>query len=111
VVGEEATTLEDYLDYLKSEFLDQVYLHQDAFDDVEGSTTRERQAHVFGFLLDILEKTFPFLGKEEALHFFQGLRMQFINWNYTEWGSEEFEEMEKKLRRMLDGTGRHEEGL
>jgi V/A-type H+/Na+-transporting ATPase subunit A len=111
VVGEEATSLEDYLHYLKSEFLDQVYLHQDAFDEVEGSTTRERQDHVFGFVLDILEGTFSFSGKEEALQFFQGLRLQFLNWNYTEWGSEEFEEMEKKLRRMLEGTGLHEEGL
>ena len=44
VVGEEGTSLEDFVVYLKSEFLDAVYLQQDAYDDVDGATPRRAPA-------------------------------------------------------------------
>lgn len=111
VVGEEATSLEDYVSYLKSEFLDHVYLQQNAFDAVDGSTSKERQSYVFGFVVDILEASFSFAEKDEALKFFQLLRNEFINWNYTPWKSKDFEEMEEKLRQMIEGAAPHEEGV
>ena len=39
VTGEEGITLEDYVTYQKSLFLDMVYLQQDAFDQVDASTS------------------------------------------------------------------------
>ena len=35
VVGEEGTSLDDYVLYLKGEFLDSVYLQQNSFDPVD----------------------------------------------------------------------------
>jgi V/A-type H+-transporting ATPase subunit A len=43
VTGEEGITLEDYVIYQKSLFLDMVYLQQDAFDPVDASTTQDRR--------------------------------------------------------------------
>jgi V/A-type H+-transporting ATPase subunit A len=37
VTGEEGVTLEDFLLYQKAQFVDMVYLQQDAFDDVDAS--------------------------------------------------------------------------
>ena len=39
--------MDDFVVYLKAEFLDAVYLQQNAFDAVDGATSAERQRHVF----------------------------------------------------------------
>jgi V/A-type H+-transporting ATPase subunit A len=111
VVGEEGTSLEDFVDYLKAEFLDHVYLQQNAFDEVDGATTRDRQRHVFDFVTEVLRSKLSFSEKGHALKFFQSLRHVFISWNYTPWESDEFKETEIKLRRMLDEVKGDEESL
>jgi V/A-type H+-transporting ATPase subunit A len=110
VVGEEGTSLDDYTAYLKSEFIDQVYLQQNAFDPVDGITTQERQLYVFGFLMDILRTEFAFIEKSDALRFFQFLRQAFINWNYKRWDTDEFRKAEAELRQMLEEATREEGG-
>ncbi len=101
VVGEEGTSLADYVDYLKSEFLDFVYLQQNAFDAVDEATPKDRQMYVFDFIYNILESEFIFEDKDTALHFFQQLRQLFKGWNSTVWQSREFEETEKEIRTLL----------
>jgi V/A-type H+-transporting ATPase subunit A len=103
VVGEEGTSLADYVDYLKAEFFDFVYLQQNAFDPVDEATPRERQIYVFDFIYRILELEFNFDGKDAALHFFQQLRQFFRGWNSAPWQSEEFEKTEKEIRAFLPG--------
>ena len=90
VVGEEGTTTDDYTVFLKSDFLDNVYLQQNGFDDVDASTSEERQTYVFTKITDILKGKQDFIDKEEARKFFYGLRHKFIDWNYKRWGSEDF---------------------
>ena len=50
VVGEEGTSLKDFIDYLKGEFFDFVYLQQNAYDPVDEATSAERQIYVFEFI-------------------------------------------------------------
>lgn len=97
VIGEEGTALADYTDYLKGEFLDFVYLQQNAFDAVDEATSKERQQYVFNFIYDILQSQFAFVIKEEALHFFQTLRQLFRGWNSSPWQSSEFERIEAEI--------------
>jgi V/A-type H+-transporting ATPase subunit A len=111
VVGEEGTSLEDYVVYLKAEFFDHAYLQQNAFDHVDGATSRDRQIYVFAVVTEILESKLSFSDKTDALRFFQILRQAFVNWNYKPWGSDEFREAEIKLRQMLDEMKHHEEGV
>ena len=101
VVGEEGTSLSDYVDYLKAEFFDFVYLQQNAFDAVDEATPKERQMYVFDFIYRILESAFIFKDKDTALHFFQKLRQLFRGWNSAPWQSEEFEKNEKEIRVFL----------
>jgi V/A-type H+-transporting ATPase subunit A len=98
VVGEEGTSLFDYVDYLKAEFFDFVYLQQNAFDAIDEATPKERQIYVFDFIYRILELDFVFEDKDTALHFFQQLRQLFKGWNSAPWQSEEFEKTEKEIR-------------
>ncbi|MCX5693643.1 MAG: V-type ATP synthase subunit A, partial [Candidatus Omnitrophica bacterium] len=55
VIGEEGTSLKDYIEYLKGEFFDFVYLQQNAFDAVDEATSKERQVYLLGFICAILQ--------------------------------------------------------
>ncbi len=101
VVGEEGTSLSDYVDYLKAEFFDFVYLQQNAFDAVDEATPKERQIYCFDFIYRIIGSEFNFENKESALHFFQQLRQLFKGLNATPWQSEEFVNTEKEIGAFL----------
>jgi V/A-type H+-transporting ATPase subunit A len=81
VVGEEGTSLTDFYDYLKSEFLDTVYLQQNAFSDVDASTPAERQKIMFDVVEKAMLSDYSFKEKDEARKFFMSLQQEFIDWN------------------------------
>ncbi|MDD4183362.1 MAG: V-type ATP synthase subunit A, partial [Candidatus Omnitrophica bacterium] len=98
VVGEEGTSLPDFINYLKGEFFDFVYLQQNAFDAIDESTRDDRQKYVFGFIhSNVFEKEFTFTDKEDARHFFQSLRQSFKGWNSSDFESEEFRRIEREI--------------
>ncbi len=98
VIGEEGTSLSDFIDYLKGEFFDFAYLQQNAFDPVDEATAAERQKYIFGFIYkNILESDFDFEDKDKARKFFQKLRQQFRDWNSSPWKSKEFEDNQKEI--------------
>ncbi|NQT22056.1 MAG: V-type ATP synthase subunit A, partial [Candidatus Omnitrophica bacterium] len=102
VVGEEGTSLDDFIVHLKGEFTDSVYMQQNGFDPVDAATSEDRQRHVFTKIVkDILEKTFHFKDKNEARHFFYSLRQLFIDWNYRQWQTEGFTKQEEKIDQLL----------
>ncbi|HOK05492.1 MAG TPA: hypothetical protein PLN24_09590, partial [Victivallales bacterium] len=83
--------------YLKSEFLDYVYLQQNTFDEIDGANDEKRQKRVFSKVVNTLKKDYKFSAKDEARKFFQELRQLFIDWNYIAMDDEKFTEMEKKI--------------
>lgn len=102
VVGEEGTPPGDYIDYLKGEFFDFVYLQQNAFDPVDEATSAERQKYVFSFIYQkILEAEFNLEDREKALGFFQTLRQLFRTWNSAPWKSAEFEKTENEISSII----------
>ena len=106
VVGEEGTTLSDYITYLKSEMLDAVYLQQNSFDLVEANCGKQRQRYVTDKLVHILGSNYALQNKDDARGFFNRMRQKFIDWNYTEFESEAFKKAEfeiDELYRKGDG--------
>lgn len=101
VVGEEGTSIEDFVVYLKGEYLDTVYLQQDAFDDVDAATAGERQEYVFGRILKILRTSMNFTEKDEARHFFQRLTQMTRDWNRIPIDQPEFKQTEELLETAL----------
>ena len=97
VVGEEGTSLADFIVYLKGEFLDAVYFQQNSFDEVDSSPEVERQTYVFKRLLQVLGSDFELPGQDEARSFFNRMRQKFIDWNYTVRTSEEFKQKERDI--------------
>ena len=111
VVGEEGTSVEDFVVYLKSEFLDSVYLQQNAFDKVDAATSPERQKYVTAKIYEILMKDFSFNDREEARRFFDELRQKFIDWNYIEMDSDDFRRQEESINDLIKGTATHEKSV
>ncbi len=107
VVGEEGTSIEDYILYLKGEFLDFVYLQQNAFDPVDCSVSSARQNRVFRLVFSILGSKFTIKHKNEALNFFYKLRQKFIDFHSIPWDTPEFEaaysEIENSCKEVVDG--------
>jgi len=101
VVGEEGTSLEDYELFLKSDFIDSVYLQQDSYDPVDASVSTERQRHVFRLLFSVLVARFDFGSKESARGFFNQLRQKFLDYNVAPWKSAEFNDLESGIKTSL----------
>ncbi len=97
VIGEDGTTTDDYIVYLKSEFLDAVYMQQNSFDDIDAAVSVERQKYTFAKVLTVLGSDFELSDKDAARNFFNQLRQKFIDWNYSEWKSDKFKENEKAV--------------
>jgi V/A-type H+-transporting ATPase subunit A len=101
VVGEEGTSQDDYVVYLKGDMLDAVYLQQNSFDDVDKAASPDRQRHVFNNIIRILGSSFSFTDKEEARTWFNRLRQKFIDYNYVAWQGAEFKTIEDEMLGMI----------
>ena len=107
VVGEEGTSIEDYVTYLKSEMLDAVYLQQNSFDLIEANCGRLRQRYVTDKLVSVLGSDYELSSKDEARGFINRMRQRFIDWNYTEFESEAFQKAEGEINALYaEGKGK-----
>ncbi|MCA1766075.1 MAG: V-type ATP synthase subunit A [Desulfobulbaceae bacterium] len=97
VTGEEGISLEDFVIYQKAYFVDMVYLQQDAFDEVDVSTSPERQQENFLRLKRLVDYDYSFENKEEARNFFTRLTGIFRNLNYSARGSRDYEKYAREL--------------
>ncbi|MFC1675346.1 V-type ATP synthase subunit A [Candidatus Omnitrophota bacterium] len=109
VVGEEGTSLEDYIDYLKGEFFDFVFLQQNAYDEVDEATSADRQKYIFDFIYKIMEAKFDFKDKEQALKSFQKLRQLFRGWNSSADNGAEFKRLEEEISSLVRQSLKKEE--
>ena len=106
VVGEEGTSLSDYIIYLKKEMLDAVYLQQNSFDAVEANCGTARQRYVVDKLVRILGSDYALENKDDSRSFINRLRQKFIDWNYTEFESDAFKAAEAEIDALYaEGKG------
>ena len=104
VVGEEGTSIEDFTTYLKAEFLDAVYLQQNAFSDSDASTPIERQKIMFDVVEKVLFTDYTFKEKNEMRKFFMDLQQTFIDWNDKPMGTPEFSSQKESLLTKIAGA-------
>ena len=105
VIGEEGTTLADFITYLKEQMLDAVYLQQNSFDAVDANSGTDRQRYVTDKLIYILGSEYSLSNKEDARVFFNRMRQKFIDWNYTEFKTEAFNKVENELDAIYSEGG------
>ena len=97
VVGEEGTSIEDYIEYQKGELLDAVYLQQNSFDLVDAAVPPERQKNEFELLYKVLMSRFEIPSKKDVRAFFNELRQKFLDWNSVLTTDERYERYEKEI--------------
>ena len=107
VVGEEGTNTDDFVIYLKSEFLDFVYLQQNTFDAVDAASNEERQQYCFSKVCEVLNTKFTFESKDTARRFFQELQLIFTDWNYMPFKSNSFNKQEEVIASKIQENLRH----
>ena len=107
VVGEEGTSIADFIAYLKSEFLDAVYLQQNAFSDIDAATPADRQREMFDVAEKALLAAYPFKQKDEARKFFQSLTQTCIDWNNTPQNQPDFATRRDEIVTRIEETSRH----
>lgn len=105
VVGEEGVSMEDFIKYLKKEFLDNVYLQQNAFHEVDAATIADRQKYVFDMIIGVLRAEMTLPDKNEAREYFYRLRQAFLDLNYVEWDTDSFKDQEEKIKSILQENG------
>lgn len=101
VIGEEGTSIDEFVEYLKGEFFDYVYVQQNAFDKIDEATDKERQIYVYDLVVDILQAKVTVGNKEDARKLFQKLRQYFINMNSAEFKSDDFNKIENDIKATL----------
>ncbi|MBU4329209.1 MAG: V-type ATP synthase subunit A [Acidobacteria bacterium] len=105
VVGEEGTSVEDFVTMLKAEFFDAVYLQQNAFDEVDAATTAERQQLVFMTILDLVRMELEVESKDEVRDTMVRASELFRNWNYQAQDSEHFRKTQDEIKEFITRKG------
>ncbi|MBI9094855.1 MAG: V-type ATP synthase subunit A [Sphaerochaeta sp.] len=103
VVGEEGTSIADYIVYQKSELIDSCYLQQNSFDPVDASVPVDRQRHVFELLFLVLAAKYELENKKQVRSFFNAVRQNFLDWNNVEFKSERFTQIETEIKKLYKG--------
>ena len=101
VTGEEGISLDDFVTYQKAQFLDTVYLQQDAFDSVDVATPMDRQQTMLSLVKDVTQREFLFDDKDNVRDFFIRITSAFRNLNYSATGSSDYEKFLSSIRSML----------
>jgi V/A-type H+-transporting ATPase subunit A len=107
VVGEEGTSIGDFSAYLKGEFLDAVYLQQNAFSEVDAATPADRQCEMFEIAEKAMLTEYPFTDKQVARKFFQGLTQAYIDWNMTASDLPEYATRREAIAKTIEENARH----
>ena len=101
VVGEEGTSVEDYIEYQKGELLDAVYLQQNSFDLVDAAVPPERQKTEFDLLYKVLMAKFDIESKKGVRAFFNEMRQKFLDWNSVQISDERYAKYEKEINDLF----------
>lgn len=101
VVGEEGTSTDDFIVYMKGEFLDAVYYQQNSFDPVDASVSPERQGFLFRQIMEVLTAELNLDTKEDVRSWFNKLRQTFLDYNSSEWESDDFKSFDKEINILI----------
>ena len=104
VVGEEGTSMDDMVTYLKAEMYDFCYLQQNAFDKEDAYCPLKRQVALFELISRIFDKHFKFPHHDEARKYFLSLQNKLKNTNYMAFDGEEYRNALAQIEQMLSSV-------
>ncbi len=102
ILGDDGVPIAFHDRFWKAELIDFVILQQDAFDDIDASTSMERQKYMLEKVLDVADTQFEFDNFEEVGTFFKKLINEFKQMNYSEFESDKFKDHENELASLME---------
>ena len=102
ILGDDGVPLDYHLIFWKSELIDFVILQQDAFDNIDGSTSMERQQYMLNMVLGVARSDFEFDSFEEVNPYFKRIINGFKQMNYSEFNSESFKKFELEVQNIIN---------
>lgn len=107
VVGEEGTSIDDMVVYLKAELYDFSYLQQNAFDKEDAYCPLKRQISLFQLINKVFDTRFKFHTHDQAREYFLKLQNQIKNMNFLAFDSDEYKGVVAKIHEMIETAHRH----
>ncbi len=104
VTGEEGITLDDFVTFHRAQFLDMVYLQQDAFDDVDAAAPIDRQREMFNRVYALLTEDNRFDDKDAVRDYFTRLTGLVKNLNYTRRDSPGYPELLAQIEALAESV-------
>jgi V/A-type H+-transporting ATPase subunit A len=101
VVGEEGTSIEDMIIYLKAELYDFCYLQQNSFDKEDTYSPMKRQIALFKLINRIFDKHYTIASHDEARQYFLTLQNLIKNMNFLPFEGPHYKEELRKVEDML----------
>lgn len=102
ILGDDGVPLDYHIIFWKSELIDFVILQQDAFDNIDGSTSMERQKFMLNLVLGVIRSDFEFSSFDEVNPYFKKLINGFKQMNYSEYESEHFKKYEAEVQEIIN---------
>ena len=102
ILGDDGVPVEYHVTFWKSELIDFVILQQDAFDNIDGSTSMERQQYMLNMVLDVVRSDFDFDSFEEVNPYFKRIINTFKQMNYSEFQSDHFKKFEAEVKDIIN---------
>ncbi len=102
ILGDDGVPMEYHERYWKSELIDFIILQQDAFDEIDASSSMERQEFMLTKVMDICGKSFDFDNFEECSAYFKELINIMRQMNYSEFKSARFNEYLEQLNNRIE---------
>ena len=102
ILGDDGLPVERHIILWKSELIDFVILQQDAFDEIDRMTPIERQKYMLEKVTAITEHEYNFSSFEEVAMYFRNMINLLRQMNYCEFGSDLFNEYERKLDSLIE---------
>ncbi len=102
ILGDDGVPLEYHLIFWKSELIDFAILQQDAFDNIDGSSSMERQKYMLSMVLGVVRSEFEFESFEEVNPYFKRMINSFKQLNYSEYESDQFKKFEQDIKDIVN---------
>lgn len=101
ILGDDSVPIEYHEIFWKSEMIDFIILQQDAFDAIDSSTPRKRQAYMLNLILQICGHEFSFSMYEDVGNFFKKMINILKQMNYSEFQSGAFIKYRENLDNLI----------
>lgn len=101
ILGDDGVPTEYHITFWKSELLDNAFLMQNVYDDIDRNTPLERMEYMVRIVMDICKNDMEFEDFNEVATFFRAVINQIKQMNFTEYKSKEFMEYDEKIKSLI----------